>query len=108
MQSRKNWQRLLGAVFESAGARLVLHAGIPLEQVGDDVVASFEVEEGQDVLFVRETGRGLAPADEDSEALAALERTVGFGRSWSGGSTHPGAVAREMVSRFAITLKLLT
>jgi len=44
-----------GAVFESGGTRLVLHTEVPLEKVGDDVVASFEVEEGQDVAFVLDT-----------------------------------------------------
>jgi hypothetical protein len=48
-------------VFESGGARLVVHAGVPLEQVGDDVVASFEVQEGQDVAVVLDTA-GTGPA----------------------------------------------
>src|SRR3954451_6538789 len=40
-----------GAVFKSGDSRLVLRAGVPLEQVGDDVVASFEVQEGEVVGF---------------------------------------------------------
>ena len=96
-----------GAVFESGGTRLVLHAGVPLEQVGDDVVASFELEEGDVVGFILETaGDGPRPAEE-GEVLAALERTVGFWRSWLAGSTYRGRW-REMVNRSAITLKLLT
>ncbi len=96
-----------GAVFESGGTRLVLHAGVPLEQVGDDVVASFELEEGDVVGFVLETaGDGPRPVEE-GEVLAALEGTVGFWRSWLAGSTYRGRW-REMVNRSAITLKLLT
>jgi GH15 family glucan-1,4-alpha-glucosidase len=96
-----------GAVFESGGTRLVLHAGVPLEQVGDDVVASFELEEGDVVGFVLETAGDRPRPAEEGEVLAALERTVGFWRSWLAGSTYRGRW-REMVNRSAITLKLLT
>jgi GH15 family glucan-1,4-alpha-glucosidase len=96
-----------GAVFESGDTRLVLHAGVPLEQNGDDVVASFEVQEGEVVAFVLETAGDRPQRTEEDEVRAALERTAGFWRSWLAGSTYRGRW-REMVNRSAITLKLLT
>jgi GH15 family glucan-1,4-alpha-glucosidase len=96
-----------GAVFESDGTRLVLHAGVPLHKVGQDVEASFEVREGDVVGFVLESGDDQPrPADRD-EVLAALAQTIGFWRSWLAGSTYEGRW-REIVHRSAITLKLLT
>jgi GH15 family glucan-1,4-alpha-glucosidase len=96
-----------GAVFESDGTRLVLHAGVPLEQDGDDVVASFEVREGDVVAFVLEAAGEEPRHVDEGEVLATLERTAGFWRSWLAGSTYRGRW-REMVDRSAITLKLLT
>ena len=84
-----------GAVFESGGTRLVLHAGVPLEQVGDDVVASFELEEGEDVGFVLETaGDGPRPVEE-GEVLAALDAHGRLLALVAGGLDLPGAVARD-------------
>jgi GH15 family glucan-1,4-alpha-glucosidase len=96
-----------GAVFESGGARLVLHTGVPLEQVGQDVEASFEVREGDVVGFILETAGDGPRRAEEGQVLAALEHTVGFWRSWLAGSTYRGRW-REMVNRSAVTLKLLT
>jgi GH15 family glucan-1,4-alpha-glucosidase len=96
-----------GAVFESGGARLVLHAGVPLEQVGQDVEASFEVREGDVVGFILETAGDGPRRAEEGQVLTALEHTIGFWRSWLAGSTYRGRW-REMVNRSAITLKLLT
>src|SRR5215212_10665779 len=79
-----------GAVFDSGGTRLVLHAGVPLEQDGDDVVASFEVKEGDVVAFVLETAGGEPRHAGEEELLATLERTAGFWRSWLAGSTYRG------------------
>src|SRR5215212_6434533 len=92
-----------GAVFDSGGTRLVLHAGVPLEQDGDDVVASFEVKEGDVVGFSLETAGDRPRRVEEGEVLGALERTAGFWRSWLSGSTYRGRW-REMVNRSAITL----
>ena len=96
-----------GAVFESGGTRLVLHAGVPLEQVGQDAVASFDLGEGDVVGFILETAGDQPRQVEREEVLAALDRTVDFWRSWLAGSTYRGRW-REMVNRSAITIKLLT
>ena len=96
-----------GAVFESGDARLVLHTGVPLEQVDQDVVASFDLEEGDVAGFVLEAAGDRPRRAEEGEVLAALDHTAGFWRSWLAGSTYRGRW-REMVNRSAITLKLLT
>jgi GH15 family glucan-1,4-alpha-glucosidase len=96
-----------GAVFDSGAAQLVLHAGVPLQQAGQDVEASFELREGEVVGFVLQSAGDRPRTAEVGEMVAALEQTTGFWRSWLAGSTYQGRW-REIVNRSAITLKLLT
>ncbi|TVZ00410.1 glycoside hydrolase family 15 protein [Trebonia kvetii] len=107
-----------GAVFRADdGMVLTLHvAGMretpseraKVEQAGDGLRAVFEMREG-------ESGRGvmLESAGGKPKAMTAAELdqmaddTAAYWKSWVGRSTYQGRW-REMVSRSAMTLKLLT
>jgi pentatricopeptide repeat protein len=106
-----------GAVFRSDGMELTLHtAGArppdsrrpAVEQAGDGLRATFTLREG-------ETGRGVVLESMGGEPRrlppAELDQLAGdtgaYWRNWLSRSTYTGRW-REMVTRSAMTLKLLT
>jgi GH15 family glucan-1,4-alpha-glucosidase len=99
-----------GVVFESPAALLGLVSPIPLTVEGDGVMAEFTLEAGQSLaFFLRHIEAGaevdlLAPEESDEEAFHA---TVAFWRGWIDRSRYRGRW-REIVSRSALVLKLLT
>jgi GH15 family glucan-1,4-alpha-glucosidase len=97
-----------GAVFDSPELRMVLRSTVPLQKRGNDVVATFTLEAGEAAGFVLESAAEGAPGPlEPPDFDIAFNTTVAFWRVWLAGSTYQGRW-REMVTRSAITLKLLT
>jgi GH15 family glucan-1,4-alpha-glucosidase len=105
-----------GALFGSDGMELTLHTsgrrpqsegGAKVEQVGRGLRGTFSLREGQTVGVVLESmgGQPRAVPPEEVELLAA--DTAAFWKGWLGRSTYAGRW-REVVSRSAMTLKLLT
>jgi pentatricopeptide repeat protein len=106
-----------GAVFRSASAELTLHTsgkrapGDPdaaeVTRAGDGLRATITMREGQTAGLVLESmggrPRSLRPADINRLA----DDTARYWRNWLHRSTYQGRW-REMVSRSAMTLKLLT
>src|SRR5215831_18261467 len=106
-----------GAVFRSNGMELTLHTvgrrtvaegGAAAERVGDGIRATFTLREGESNKGVILESAGGTPQAISPEEMERLARdTANFWRSWVGRSTYAGRW-REMVTRSAITLKLLT
>ena len=106
-----------GAVFRSNGMELTLHTvgrrtvaegGAAAERVGDGIRATFTLREGESNKGVILESAGGTPQAISPEEMERLARdTANFWRSWVGRSTYTGRW-REMVTRSAITLKLLT
>ncbi|HEY2506913.1 MAG TPA: glycoside hydrolase family 15 protein [Streptosporangiaceae bacterium] len=106
-----------GALFRSDGMDLTLHTsgsrrpagegGAQVEQVGRGLRGTLMLREGQTAGVVLESmgGTPRAVPPEEVEWLAA--DTTAFWKGWLGRSTYAGRW-REMVSRSAMTLKLLT
>jgi GH15 family glucan-1,4-alpha-glucosidase len=107
-----------GGVFQSDGLELTVHgiaspgtsiqdAGIRLERDSDGVRWKRTLREGQIGGVVLESTGGaprLVPAEE---AQRLADDTARFGRSWLHRSSYTGRW-REMVTRSAMTLKLMT
>ena len=98
-----------GAVFETLGLTLGVHAPFGFEAVDGGAGAEFTLDHGESVTFVLEQlDDGEAPREcSAAEARDALDGTVEFWRRWLSTSTYTGRW-REMVHRSAMTLKLLT
>jgi GH15 family glucan-1,4-alpha-glucosidase len=90
-----------GALFESDGQALTLHAPLKLRRTRGGVQAKFRLAPGE-VLT-------LALAADGPPVLAgdAFEETIGFWRGWLAGSRYDGPW-RETVHRSALAVKLLT
>jgi GH15 family glucan-1,4-alpha-glucosidase len=106
-----------GAVFRSDGMELTLHtsgrrdpgdpeAGKP-ERSGDGLRASVTMHEGQVAGVVLESMGGPPRAIRASDVTRLSDDTGRFWRNWLNQSTYQGRW-REMVSRSAMTLKLMT
>jgi len=98
------------AVFASAGQQFALKSPYPLRREGDGVTAEFVLPSGQQAVFVLRHREGRAdhtlnelPVDGDQ----LLTETARFWRDWAGRSQYHGRW-REMVTRSAMVLKLLT
>jgi GH15 family glucan-1,4-alpha-glucosidase len=91
----------------TAGRRARSDGGAPIEQTGTGLRAEFTLREGQTGGVMLESMGGAPRAMPPEEITRLAEQTGRFWRSWLGGSTYTGRW-REMVSRSAITLKLLT
>jgi len=106
-----------GAVFRSGTMELTLHTsgrrdpGDPeaanVERVGDGLRATVDMHEGQVAGVVLESNGGQPKAIRPAEVNRLSDDTSRFWRNWLNRSTYQGRW-REMVSRSAMTLKLLT
>ncbi|MEO8702597.1 MAG: glycoside hydrolase family 15 protein [Kofleriaceae bacterium] len=99
-------------VFRSTGTdktALRLRSSVAMTAVNGDAVASFTLHVGETAVFVLEDARtGDAPAvDLVAFCQAEFAATSGFWRQWIGKSAYRGRW-NEMISRSALTLKLLT
>ena len=89
--------------------KLRLRTPVPLTVEGGDAVGEFTLGSGETVDFILEIA---LPDDENASAAPgfvdnAFLHTLQYWRSWVGHSQYQGRW-REMVSRSALTLKLLT
>jgi GH15 family glucan-1,4-alpha-glucosidase len=107
-----------GVVFASDGMALTVHGigpegvsaaslGITPERVGDGVRWTRTLREGEIGGVVLESMGGTPRRVSPEEAQQVADDTARFWREWVGRSTYQGRW-REMVSRSAITLKLMT
>jgi len=104
-----------GAVFHTPAVSLTLHVDttpgadpIKLSRRENDVYSAFTLRQGQIAGTVLESAAerrpGTIPAGEVREMLL---KTIGYWRNWLNRSTYEGRW-REIVSRSAMTLKLMT
>ncbi|MGO8959339.1 MAG: glycoside hydrolase family 15 protein [Streptosporangiaceae bacterium] len=104
-----------GALFRSKGMELTLHTegkrshgkGATIERVGDGLRATLTMREGETGGMVLESMGGKPRAHSAAELQRLAEDTSRFWRDWLNKSTYTGRW-REMVTRSAMTLKLLT
>jgi GH15 family glucan-1,4-alpha-glucosidase len=98
-----------GALFASPSLTLALQTDVPLERSEQGVRGTFAIEEGETRTFVLEqVPDGAEPRRYDEELTGELYgRTIDFWRRWLAQSSYEGRW-REMVSRSALVLKLLT
>jgi len=96
-------------VFASEGLALLLRTRADLRIVDGAAVAEFVLRAGESMSFVLEDARfELATVCSLEEGTAeSFKATINYWRRWVGESTYQGRW-REMVSRSALTLKLLT
>jgi GH15 family glucan-1,4-alpha-glucosidase len=99
------------ALFRSAGpdaTALRLRASVAMTARDGDAVASFTLRVGETAVFVLEDARHRdTPADLVAFAQAEFAATCAFWRRWIGRSAYRGRW-HDMISRSALTLKLLT
>ena len=106
-----------GAVFRGKdGMRLTLHTsgarsadkgGVKADRSGDGLRASFTLREGETGGVVLESAGGEPKALPPSELQRLADDTAAYWKAWLNRSTYQGRW-REMVTRSAMTLKLLT
>jgi pentatricopeptide repeat protein len=106
-----------GAVFRTEGGiELTLHSsgkrterdgGAKVERVGDGLRATFTLREGQIGGVVLESMGGKPRALPAAELNRLAADTAAYWKAWLGRSTYEGRW-REIVTRSAMTLKLLT
>ncbi len=98
-----------GAVFRSARLGLRLDAPVPVRLTDEGVVAEVTLEEDDRASFsLCEFLPGEdSPGLTEDEAEALLKATVGYWQRWVSHCTYQGRW-REMVTRSALVLKLLT
>ena len=106
-----------GAVFAADGMHLTLHtveaagngelAGINMRQQADRLRATWTLHEGETAGVVLEFSGGQPRQLPTGELTDLFESTSRFWRSWLNRSTYTGRW-RDMVSRSAMTLKLMT
>jgi GH15 family glucan-1,4-alpha-glucosidase len=87
---------------------MVLKASIPLEVNGDGVEMTFSLKEGENrvFLFSEDCPETDEPLDEGL-LRRRFEDTAQYWRAWAGKSRYTGRW-REMISRSALVLKLMT
>jgi len=95
-----------GAVFASSQLTMALSTAVPLERTEHGVRGTFSLQTGDSVTFVLEEGAQLEPCGEEHWRNLFFG-TIDYWRRWIAGSTYRGRW-REMISRSALTLKLLT
>jgi GH15 family glucan-1,4-alpha-glucosidase len=86
-----------------------LLAAVPLRVVGQDVEAEFSLQAGERLSFIFECGARQEDAtNAEAETVKAwFHETSDYWRAWAGKSNYKGRW-REMVTRSALVLKLLT
>ena len=99
-----------GALFRSGNDRLALISPMKMKVEDGRVFAEFVLKAGQEVTFVLRYGekgseREVFRRDVDFEAV--FSKTMKYWQRWISGCKYQGRW-REMVSRSALTLKLLT
>jgi GH15 family glucan-1,4-alpha-glucosidase len=107
----------VGAVFRSTGGmELTLHSAggraaqerVPLERSGDGLRATFTMREGESGRgVILESMGGTPQALPPAELQRLASDTAAYWKAWLNRSTYTGRW-REMVTRSAMTLKLLT
>jgi GH15 family glucan-1,4-alpha-glucosidase len=98
------------AIFRSAHCEFVLKSTHALKRDGDSVVTEFTVQGDQQAVFIlrHQNGRdGKSLLEEPFDARQLRAETVRFWRNWVAQSQYHGRW-REMVTRSALILKLLT
>ena len=108
-----------GAMFESEGMYLTLHtvggrnlhddgdSGPQVSQVGDGLRATWTLREGESTGVVLESMGGKPRRLRAGELAELHDSTAQFWRGWVARSAYTGRW-RDMVSRSAMTLKLMT
>lgn len=99
-----------GALFQSAARTVTLRSPVALEAVGAGVRALFVLHAGDALTFVlehAENGDAVERLDPIASGTQAFHDTVAYWRSWTGTIRYQGRW-REMVSRSALALKLMT
>jgi GH15 family glucan-1,4-alpha-glucosidase len=97
-----------GATFRARDLVLTLHTSMSLERHENDARARFGLRQGQIAGVVLESaGDGPPGSISPDEVLELFLQTVGFWQDWLTRSTYTGRW-REMVTRSAMTLKLMT
>jgi len=100
----------LGAVVSSRRQQFVLKSPHPLHAEDGAVSAEFLLPSGQEAVFVLRHREGRADqslTEPPAGAAELLNQTARFWRAWAGRSQYGGRW-REMVTRSALLLKLLT
>ncbi|MBV9445148.1 MAG: glycoside hydrolase family 15 protein [Streptosporangiaceae bacterium] len=105
-----------GAVFEADGLELTVHSvgapgasteGVTVERHEDGLRVARTLRAGQTAGVVLESMGGPPQRYAPAEVQRLQEQTASFWQSWLTGSTYRGRW-REMVTRSAMTLKLMT
>jgi GH15 family glucan-1,4-alpha-glucosidase len=97
-----------GGIAAIAGPEMaVLRTPVPLEGRGLTTVAAFTVAVGETIPFVLSRGESHLKPPPALDAMAALDRTLGFWTAWTRRGTYRGP-DRAAVERSLITLKTLT
>jgi GH15 family glucan-1,4-alpha-glucosidase len=91
----------------TAGRRDVSQGWATAERVGDGLRATFTLREGETGGVVLETMGGQPQALEPAELQRLADGTAAYWKNWLNRSTYQGRW-REMVTRSAMTLKLMT
>jgi GH15 family glucan-1,4-alpha-glucosidase len=95
-----------GAVFTTPDMALSLSAPVELGRTAAGVRAEFELDQGQSATLVLEAGTSPQPyAEDDTREL--FNETVDYWLRWISSCRYQGRW-REIVTRSALTLKLLT
>ncbi len=98
------------ALFSTAGCQFALKSDRDLERDGGAAAAEFTLASGEEACFVLRHRDGTADRslmEEPLDAQALLTDTVRFWRAWAGAGRYRGRW-REMVTRSALMLKLMT
>jgi GH15 family glucan-1,4-alpha-glucosidase len=106
-----------GLIFRSGQMHLTLsptgtrrpgeHEGLTVEPMGDDVRLTLALREGESGGMVLESMGGEPHRVQPAELQQMIDDTASFWRNWVHQSTYRGRW-REIVSRSAMTLKLMT
>jgi GH15 family glucan-1,4-alpha-glucosidase len=98
------------ALFASPGQQFALQGGFPLKRDGGAAIAEFQLEGGEEAVFTLRHCEGKADSSTSAQPVdgqALLQETVRYWRAWARKSRYQGRW-REMVTRSALALKLLT